>query len=48
MKTTELALKGAEPLPNGNWAFRFDPKTRVTLDNPAATAVAIIDFVQPL
>lgn len=24
----ELALKGAERLPNGNWAFRFDPKTR--------------------
>ena len=24
----ELALKGAEQLPNGNWAFRFDPKTR--------------------
>lgn len=23
-----LALKGAEPLANGNWAFRFDPKTR--------------------
>jgi len=23
-----LALKGAEQLPNGNWAFRFDPKTR--------------------
>jgi pimeloyl-ACP methyl ester carboxylesterase len=102
----ELALKGAERLPNGNWAFRFDPKTRrmtpgwkralrfrlekiaaptliirgehsallrpaaaqrmhrrirnsrfeqipaahhhVTLDNPAATAAAIIDFVQSL
>ncbi|MGA2411019.1 MAG: alpha/beta hydrolase, partial [Candidatus Binataceae bacterium] len=25
----ELALKGAEQLPNGNWAFRFDPQTRV-------------------
>lgn len=25
----ELALKGAEQLPNGKWAFRFDPKTRV-------------------
>jgi esterase len=24
----ELAMKGAEQLPNGNWAFRFDPKTR--------------------
>ncbi len=24
----ELAVKGAEQLPNGNWAFRFDPKTR--------------------
>jgi pimeloyl-ACP methyl ester carboxylesterase len=24
----ELAAKGAEQLPNGNWAFRFDPKTR--------------------
>jgi pimeloyl-ACP methyl ester carboxylesterase len=24
----ELALKGAEQLPNGNWAFRFDPETR--------------------
>ena len=24
----ELALKGAERLPNGNWAFRFDPETR--------------------
>ena len=24
----ELAIKGAEQLPNGNWAFRFDPKTR--------------------
>lgn len=24
----ELALKGAEQLPNGNWAFRFDPNTR--------------------
>jgi pimeloyl-ACP methyl ester carboxylesterase len=24
----DLALKGAERLPNGNWAFRFDPKTR--------------------
>lgn len=24
----ELATKGAEQLPNGNWAFRFDPKTR--------------------
>lgn len=24
----EVALKGAEQLPNGNWAFRFDPKTR--------------------
>jgi pimeloyl-ACP methyl ester carboxylesterase len=24
----ELALKGAERLPNGKWAFRFDPKTR--------------------
>jgi pimeloyl-ACP methyl ester carboxylesterase len=23
-----LALKGAERLPNGNWAFRFDPRTR--------------------
>ena len=23
-----LALKGAEQLPNGNWAFRFDPNTR--------------------
>ena len=23
-----LALKGAEQLPNGNWAFRFDPGTR--------------------
>ncbi len=25
----QLALKGAEQLPNGKWAFRFDPKTRV-------------------
>jgi pimeloyl-ACP methyl ester carboxylesterase len=25
----ELALKGAEQLPNGKWAFRFDPRTRV-------------------
>jgi len=25
----ELALKGSEQLPNGNWAFRFDPETRV-------------------
>jgi len=25
----ELALKGAEQLPNGNWAFRFDPRTRI-------------------
>jgi pimeloyl-ACP methyl ester carboxylesterase len=24
-----LALKGAEQLPNGRWAFRFDPQTRV-------------------
>lgn len=24
----ELALKGAEQLPNGSWAFRFDPETR--------------------
>ncbi|MGH7934209.1 MAG: alpha/beta fold hydrolase [Candidatus Binataceae bacterium] len=24
-----LALKGAEQLPNGNWAFRFDPRTRI-------------------
>src|SRR6266436_949301 len=24
----KLALKGAEQLPNGSWAFRFDPKTR--------------------
>lgn len=24
----ELALKGAEQLPSGNWAFRLDPKTR--------------------
>jgi pimeloyl-ACP methyl ester carboxylesterase len=24
-----LALKGSEQLPNGNWAFRFDPETRV-------------------
>ncbi len=24
----ELALKGAEQLPHGTWAFRFDPKTR--------------------
>jgi pimeloyl-ACP methyl ester carboxylesterase len=24
----ELALKGAEQLPNGNWAFRLDPNTR--------------------
>jgi pimeloyl-ACP methyl ester carboxylesterase len=24
----ELALKGSEQLPNGNWAFRFDPQTR--------------------
>ena len=24
----ELAMKGSEQLPNGNWAFRFDPKTR--------------------
>jgi pimeloyl-ACP methyl ester carboxylesterase len=24
----ELALKGAEGLPNGNWAFRLDPNTR--------------------
>ena len=23
-----IAVKGAEQLPNGNWAFRFDPKTR--------------------
>jgi len=23
-----LALKGAEQLPNGRWAFRFDPQTR--------------------
>jgi pimeloyl-ACP methyl ester carboxylesterase len=28
-KIEELALKGAEQLPNGNWAFRFDPQTRV-------------------
>ncbi|MGH7836920.1 MAG: alpha/beta fold hydrolase [Candidatus Binataceae bacterium] len=102
----ELALKGAERLPNDNWAFRFDPKTRkmtpgwrrqirfplkslrvptlilrgehsrlmsakvarkmhrripdarfqqipdahhhVPLDNPAATAAAIIEFVETL
>jgi len=102
----ELAVKGAEQLPNGNWAFRFDPKTRkmtpgwkrhlrfplkriavptlilrgqhstlvspaaarkmhrrvrnsrfkqiadayhhVSLDNPDATAAAIIEFVQSL
>jgi 2-hydroxymuconate-semialdehyde hydrolase len=25
----ELALKGSEQLANGNWAFRFDPETRV-------------------
>jgi pimeloyl-ACP methyl ester carboxylesterase len=25
----ELALKGSEQLPSGNWAFRFDPETRV-------------------
>ncbi len=25
---SELALKGAEQLPNGNWAFRLDPRTR--------------------
>jgi len=101
----DLAVKGAERLPNGNWAFRFDPKTRkmlpgwkrhlrfplrnirvptlilrgehsmlltarvartmhrrirgssfkqipgahhhVPLDNPAATAAAIIEFVEP-
>lgn len=24
----QLALKGAEQLPDGNWAFRFDPETR--------------------
>jgi pimeloyl-ACP methyl ester carboxylesterase len=24
----ELALKGAEQLPNGKWAYRFDPETR--------------------
>lgn len=23
-----IAVKGSEQLPNGNWAFRFDPKTR--------------------
>lgn len=102
----ELAVKGAEQLPNGNWAFRFDPKARkmtpgwkrhlrfplksisvptlilrgehstlvspaiarrmhrrirnshfrqiadayhhVSLDNPDATAAAIIEFVQAL
>jgi hypothetical protein len=22
----ELAMKGSEQLPNGNWAFRFDPR----------------------
>lgn len=32
----ELALKGAEQLPNGNWAFRFDPETRAwrKIDRP--------------
>ncbi|HLW69343.1 MAG TPA: alpha/beta hydrolase [Candidatus Binataceae bacterium] len=105
-RLADLALKGAERLPNGNWAFRFDPKTRkmlpgwkrhlrfplknirvptlilrgehstlltarvartmhrripgsrfkqipdahhhVPLDNPAATAAAIIEFVEIL
>jgi len=28
-KLEALALKGSEQLPNGNWAFRFDPETRV-------------------
>ncbi|HUN57621.1 MAG TPA: alpha/beta hydrolase [Candidatus Binataceae bacterium] len=28
-KLEDLALKGSEQLPNGNWAFRFDPETRV-------------------
>lgn len=27
-RMTRLALAGAEQLANGNWAFRFDPKTR--------------------
>ena len=28
-KIENLALQGSEQLPNGNWAFRFDPETRV-------------------
>jgi pimeloyl-ACP methyl ester carboxylesterase len=28
-KLEALALKGSEQLANGNWAFRFDPETRV-------------------
>ena len=28
-KIESLALQGSEQLPNGNWAFRFDPETRV-------------------
>ncbi|HJU09389.1 MAG TPA: alpha/beta hydrolase [Candidatus Binataceae bacterium] len=27
-RLADLAIKGAEQLPNGNWAFRLDPKTR--------------------
>lgn len=36
----QLALKGAEQLPNGKWAFRFDPKTRIWRRRPG-------DFAKP-